>query len=214
MDVNALIQCPYDKSHKVLAFRFPYHLVKCRENNPAAAKKMATCPFNARHIVPKKELELHMQTCENKCEMAPLPVYSELNHGASASKAKNVSCWQSPPCEENWEEDDEPRRPTFVLREFGNYSPFSSHEATSQACTPSAEANPSQAFANHGKSTVIKDRPQGAYPRGAAAAATASAANHDVPGCSFDKEWPRLEKWTEKRTGKKRRSKAVGTGGK
>ncbi|KAG9461595.1 hypothetical protein GDO78_016301 [Eleutherodactylus coqui] len=95
MDQEGLLQCPYDKNHMIRPSRFPYHLVKCRENNQHVAKALATCPFNARHRVPKKELDLHMQSCESKCPLEPLPV---------VEKAEQVSNWQIPPCEENWED--------------------------------------------------------------------------------------------------------------
>ncbi|XP_053147293.1 gametocyte-specific factor 1 isoform X2 [Hemicordylus capensis] len=98
MDPERLVQCPYDKNHQIRASRFPYHLVKCRQNNQKIARALATCPYNARHRVPKQELSLHIATCENK-------VSPEVNVAGSTQKndIKESMAWQCPPPEEDWE---------------------------------------------------------------------------------------------------------------
>ncbi|XP_053564243.1 gametocyte-specific factor 1 [Bombina bombina] len=121
MESEDLVQCPYDKNHMIRYSRFPYHLVKCRENNPGMAKKLVSCPYNARHRVPKQELELHMSTCESKCQ-EDLPelqyfVTEQANNALSAQK-------NFPTCEENWEDEDESVAAPFVLYEYGNCSPY------------------------------------------------------------------------------------------
>ncbi|XP_073526139.1 protein D7-like isoform X2 [Phyllobates terribilis] len=130
MDSEALLQCPYDKNHMIRPSRFPYHLVKCRENNKAVAKVLAICPFNARHRMPKQELDLHMQSCESKCPLAPIP------DDAVMQKAEPISNWQSPPCEENWDEEEPSSSTPFVLNEFGNYQPYMTHEAVRSPTSP------------------------------------------------------------------------------
>ncbi|XP_060108135.1 gametocyte-specific factor 1-like [Heteronotia binoei] len=101
MDPERLIQCPYDKNHQIRACRFPYHLVKCRENNKKIAKELVMCPYNARHRIPKQELNLHMSSCESKTsqELEEIP--------SSKSKTKEVHDFQGPPAQENWEADAE-----------------------------------------------------------------------------------------------------------
>ncbi|XP_039369676.1 gametocyte-specific factor 1-like isoform X1 [Mauremys reevesii] len=104
MDPERLIQCPYDKNHQIRASRFPYHLVKCGENNKKRAKELATCPYNARHRVPKRELQLHISTCTDN--RAP-----ELFSGTSMTFSpkqelkETPRSWQCPPCQEDWEAD-------------------------------------------------------------------------------------------------------------
>ncbi|XP_053313708.1 protein D7-like isoform X2 [Spea bombifrons] len=121
MDSEGLLQCPYDKNHMIRPCRFPYHLVKCRENNPSVAKVTATCPYNARHRVPKRELQLHMSTCENRVSLDNLPAMMQPEDASSA--------WQSPPCEENWEEEESSEAKTpFVLNGFGNVQPYDKSE--------------------------------------------------------------------------------------
>ncbi|XP_042558235.1 gametocyte-specific factor 1-like [Dipodomys spectabilis] len=69
VDPERLLQCPYDKNHKIRSCRFPYHLVKCKENHPDIAAKLATCPFNARHLVPRDQLTEHIATCMDKTSL-------------------------------------------------------------------------------------------------------------------------------------------------
>uniref|UniRef100_A0A8C5M4V7 CHHC U11-48K-type domain-containing protein n=1 Tax=Leptobrachium leishanense TaxID=445787 RepID=A0A8C5M4V7_9ANUR len=90
MDSEELVQCPYDKNHKIRRHRLQYHIVKCRENNLKA--DMRACPFNARHVVPRRDYELHKSTCPDKVSLDDL-------HVAVPSEP----VWQSPPCEENWD---------------------------------------------------------------------------------------------------------------
>ncbi|XP_074709700.1 gametocyte-specific factor 1, partial [Strix uralensis] len=72
MDPEALVQCPYDKSHQVRASRLPYHIVKCQRNHPQVARMLATCPFNARHRVPQANLRSHIASCPDK-RLSDLP---------------------------------------------------------------------------------------------------------------------------------------------
>ncbi|XP_042569391.1 gametocyte-specific factor 1-like isoform X1 [Cyprinus carpio] len=59
-DPNRLVQCPYDKNHQII------HVLKCRKNHPKLASELKTCPFNARHLIPKHELSHHIANCEDK----------------------------------------------------------------------------------------------------------------------------------------------------
>ncbi|NXA14636.1 GTSF1 factor, partial [Sapayoa aenigma] len=101
LDPEKLIQCPFDKHHQIRASRFPYHLVKCKENNPEIAKKLATCPFNARHLVPRAHLSDHIMKCSDKAFMEQDGVCGSFE--PLQEQLKNGSTWQAPPCEEDWE---------------------------------------------------------------------------------------------------------------
>ncbi|XP_078506426.1 uncharacterized protein LOC144764805 [Lissotriton helveticus] len=104
MDSEDLLQCPYDKNHLIRPSRFPYHLVKCRESNPKAAKDVATCPYNARHRVPKQELQLHISNCLDKCLTEN---FQAIHVNTEKQKPVHQSNWQAPPCQENWDDDDD-----------------------------------------------------------------------------------------------------------
>ena len=36
------------------------------QNHPKLASELKTCPFNARHLIPKHELSLHIATCVDR----------------------------------------------------------------------------------------------------------------------------------------------------
>ncbi|XP_053907457.1 gametocyte-specific factor 1 isoform X2 [Cuculus canorus] len=72
MDPEDLVQCPYDKNHRVRVSRLPYHLVKCQRNNPGIARSLTTCPFNARHRVPQHQLRSHLASCPDQ-HLSSLP---------------------------------------------------------------------------------------------------------------------------------------------
>ncbi|CAK8688249.1 unnamed protein product [Clavelina lepadiformis] len=63
-DSDELFVCPYDPVHRISAKRYVGHITKCKKNHPGADKDV--CPFNARHIVPKPELQMHMSTCPDR----------------------------------------------------------------------------------------------------------------------------------------------------
>jgi len=50
------LQCPYDKSHQILNYRFQTHLVKCAKNHPD--KNLIVCPFNSTHLYSKENLSV------------------------------------------------------------------------------------------------------------------------------------------------------------
>ncbi|NXN74983.1 GTSF1 factor, partial [Himantopus himantopus] len=101
LDPERLIQCPYNKHHRIRASRFPYHLVKCRKSYPEVAKELATCPFNARHLVPRADLSDHIMKCNDKGILEQDIVNQ--SSGFQREQMNAVSTWQAPPCEEDWE---------------------------------------------------------------------------------------------------------------
>ncbi|KAK9407412.1 hypothetical protein NXF25_006186 [Crotalus adamanteus] len=83
----------------------------CKENNEKIAKKLATCPYNARHRIPKEELNSHLENCENKIPLDVSCGATSLNMGI-----KEVTGRQSPPSQEDWEADaDKSPAPLFVF---------------------------------------------------------------------------------------------------
>ncbi|NWX77453.1 GTSF1 factor, partial [Alca torda] len=103
LDPERLIQCPYNKHHRIRAGRFPYHLVKCRKSYPEVAKELATCPFNARHLVRRADLSDHIMKCNDKGILEQDIVNQSC--GFQREQMNAVSTWQAPPCEEDWESE-------------------------------------------------------------------------------------------------------------
>lgn len=61
---SELLQCPYEKAHRIQAHAMSKHLFKCRKNHPN--QKLVSCPFNESHRINEKELKLHVQSCEDR----------------------------------------------------------------------------------------------------------------------------------------------------
>ncbi|XP_060793014.1 gametocyte-specific factor 1 isoform X2 [Neoarius graeffei] len=106
---NALMQCPYDKNHQIRACRFPFHILKCAKNHSKLASELKTCPFNARHLVPRHELAHHIEHCENKCSFT-------VEDGVTKTHPKfHVPIkWTAPACEEDWEKEADDDAVPFV----------------------------------------------------------------------------------------------------
>ncbi|XP_020634523.2 gametocyte-specific factor 1 [Pogona vitticeps] len=102
LDPDKPMQCPYDKNHQIRACRFPYHLVKCRKNHPDIVQQLVTCPFNARHQVPREEISQHISSCDDKRRVEQ-DIASQVDN--NRREINVVSTWQSPPCEEDWDKD-------------------------------------------------------------------------------------------------------------
>ncbi|XP_032939195.1 gametocyte-specific factor 1 [Catharus ustulatus] len=115
MEPDALVQCPYDRSHQVRVSRLPYHLVRCQQNNPQVSRSLATCPFNARHRVPRGHLRSHVSSCPDKLplELPPDP------EDAAGAPWEPPQAWQPPPCREDWDAElselEQEQPPPFVL---------------------------------------------------------------------------------------------------
>ncbi|GAB0199325.1 gametocyte-specific factor 1 [Grus japonensis] len=68
---------------------------------PEVAKELATCPFNARHLVPQADLSDHITKCNDKGFIEQDIVNQ--SSGFQREQMNAVSTWQAPPCEEDWE---------------------------------------------------------------------------------------------------------------
>ncbi|KAI5104224.1 gametocyte-specific factor 1 isoform X2 [Silurus meridionalis] len=101
---DKLLLCPYDANHKIRACRFPYHLIKCKKNNPQLASQLWTCPFNARHLMPKHEMSDHMSTCVDRC---PVNTDYAITDDTQRKFQVPVSTWTIPVCDEDWDEEEE-----------------------------------------------------------------------------------------------------------
>ncbi|XP_058465161.1 gametocyte-specific factor 1 homolog [Malaya genurostris] len=61
---DELLQCPFEKSHRIQAHAMSKHLFKCRKNHPN--QKFIACPFNESHRVASADLKSHVQQCEDR----------------------------------------------------------------------------------------------------------------------------------------------------
>ncbi|XP_053698277.1 arginine/serine-rich coiled-coil protein 2 [Sabethes cyaneus] len=61
---GTLLECPYNKAHRVQATAMARHLFKCRKMYPDT--KFVICPFNHAHRIAEPELKMHTATCEDR----------------------------------------------------------------------------------------------------------------------------------------------------
>ncbi|XP_056418758.1 gametocyte-specific factor 1-like [Hyla sarda] len=107
---DRLLQCPYDSNHQIRACRYPYHLIKCRKNHLELANQFVACPFNARHMVPRGELSFHISRCDDKSGIEKEIVDEKSTYKRDVSPSR----WNAPPCNEDWDNDLQDERATFV----------------------------------------------------------------------------------------------------
>nr|XP_042700706.1 gametocyte-specific factor 1-like [Chrysemys picta bellii] len=88
-------------------------------NHPDIAKQLATCPFNARHQVPRAEISHHISSCDDK-SCIEQDIVSQSNN-CHREKMSTVSMWQPSPCDEDWDKDlQEQTNSTFVWGTFNS----------------------------------------------------------------------------------------------
>ena len=128
-----LVQCPYDKSHRILPHRFQVHLVRCRKNFPLA--QVVTCPFNVTHLLKKEELDWHVTVCperktfENSRHreepVEELSTTMDTSFSADNSELQGnqfkVPIDQSNVSTENWEDD--PNVPSYNPTAYAENAP-------------------------------------------------------------------------------------------
>ncbi|CAN8207414.1 unnamed protein product [Coccothraustes coccothraustes] len=145
MEPDALVQCPYDRSHQVRVSRLPYHLVRCQQNNPQVSRTLATCPFNARHRVPRAALRAHVASCPDKLPLE-LPPGTRRAPRYPEDTAKTAHAWQPPPCQEDWDAElselelEEP--PPFILHVTKGDLPVPCHRTSEVTPLPPLSPDP------------------------------------------------------------------------
>ncbi|CAG7836154.1 unnamed protein product [Allacma fusca] len=67
-----LVQCPYEKSHRILPTRMANHLDRCRTNHKnklqsrGLSERYINCPWNEHHIIPEVEASYHSAQCGSR----------------------------------------------------------------------------------------------------------------------------------------------------
>lgn len=92
---DELLQCPYEKAHRIMPPAMSKHLFKCRKNHPN--HKFVTCPFNESHHVPAPELKLHVQQCEDRANFETYKYNIATPNTSQASRPPELVYNNSPP---------------------------------------------------------------------------------------------------------------------
>ncbi|XP_053687718.1 gametocyte-specific factor 1 homolog [Sabethes cyaneus] len=109
---DELLQCPFEKAHRVQAHAMSKHLFKCQKNH--RNMKFITCPFNGTHRVAADDLKIHVAECKDRgvldtykypisTSAANVPSPADLVYntrpptGSSVSHNNNVNeeCWDN-----------------------------------------------------------------------------------------------------------------------
>ncbi|XP_073826642.1 uncharacterized protein isoform X2 [Musca autumnalis] len=53
--------CPFNSGHRIVMYRMPAHVLKCRKNY--RGPPMEICEYNATHFVPLGTMKEHLQEC-------------------------------------------------------------------------------------------------------------------------------------------------------
>lgn len=61
---NKLVQCPYNKYHKVAQTKLAGHIIKCA--NRVDTPYLKECPHNALHRIQPAMYQLHIDQCPDK----------------------------------------------------------------------------------------------------------------------------------------------------
>ncbi|XP_054743314.1 gametocyte-specific factor 1 [Anastrepha obliqua] len=63
MNEEEFILCPYNKSHQIIRYRMPGHMMKCRKNY--RGPPLDQCMYNATHLVPMGTMDEHLESCRD-----------------------------------------------------------------------------------------------------------------------------------------------------
>ncbi|CAK6963780.1 gametocyte-specific factor 1 [Scomber scombrus] len=80
-----------------------------KTNHPKLASELKTCPYNARHLVPKHELAYHTETCEDRINVDP-----EHEGNTNGFRQVPVSTWVNPDMTEDWDKEADDSAAPFV----------------------------------------------------------------------------------------------------
>lgn len=78
-----MVECPFDRNHKLKSNYLQFHIVRCMKNYP----NHVACPFNSLHRIEKSKLKEHIKTCsEQSLLMSKVVKESFTNHHGDVSQ--------------------------------------------------------------------------------------------------------------------------------
>ncbi|XP_017019195.1 gametocyte-specific factor 1 homolog [Drosophila kikkawai] len=103
-----LVECPFDKSHRLLPSRLAVHLIRCSRNYPSS--KQVSCTLNTTHIHTVAEMTTHIETCPDR---------SKLHHFMNPVKLPPAESQPANFCVDSAEDwDAEPPAPTYDPQDY------------------------------------------------------------------------------------------------
>ncbi|XP_023170767.1 gametocyte-specific factor 1 homolog [Drosophila hydei] len=74
--------CPYNKSHRIVLFRMPGHIIKCMRKYKGPP--LIICKYNATHRMPAEQMEQHLEEC---ADYQKFNAYENLQKALEARKS-------------------------------------------------------------------------------------------------------------------------------
>jgi hypothetical protein len=115
---DGLVECPYDKSHRIAVRNQIKHIIQCEKNSKS---KLSICIYNASHRMPRNQFAQHLKTCpdgrqqltnSNNHSINKIDVNFDNKHNKSSnglSEALNEGkCLEKSSDEDNWNDDNMP----------------------------------------------------------------------------------------------------------
>ncbi|KAH8328355.1 hypothetical protein KR067_008456 [Drosophila pandora] len=95
-----MVNCPYNKEHKMLRKKLQQHILKCRELYKDTVE-LKVCPFNKIHLIPEPEFFQHVKFCVDRKIIVQYQTSAAAVLDQDTRHAKIE-------CEENWDDVNEP----------------------------------------------------------------------------------------------------------
>ncbi|XP_061386375.1 uncharacterized protein LOC133321298 [Musca vetustissima] len=93
-----MVECPYNKAHRMLRKRLQSHLLKCRLQYPNV--ELRKCPFNLSHLIPEPEFTHHATNCPDR------KLITQYKYDAPEDLDEEKPKHAPIESEENWDETD------------------------------------------------------------------------------------------------------------
>ncbi|KAM7348285.1 uncharacterized protein ACRADG_007678 [Cochliomyia hominivorax] len=93
-----MVECPYNKTHRMLRRRLQSHLIKCRLNYPDV--ELRKCPFNITHLIPEPEFTHHATNCPDR------KLITQYKYNAPEPKEEEGPKHAPIECDEDWDDTD------------------------------------------------------------------------------------------------------------
>ncbi|XP_037812947.1 uncharacterized protein LOC119604433 [Lucilia sericata] len=93
-----MVECPYNKTHRMLRKRLQSHLLKCRLSYPDV--ELRKCPFNITHLIPEPEFTHHATNCPDR------KLITQYKYDAPEPKEEEGPKHSPIECDEDWDDTD------------------------------------------------------------------------------------------------------------
>ncbi|XP_023294784.2 protein D7-like [Lucilia cuprina] len=93
-----MVECPYNKTHRMLRKRLQSHLLKCRLSYPDV--ELRKCPFNITHLIPEPEFTHHATNCPDR------KLITQYKYDAPEPKEEEGPKHAPIECDEDWDDTD------------------------------------------------------------------------------------------------------------